>query len=433
MNYFLDLVDQNFDVYYFQKSLVSLLANIIILILDIPSSPENINTTLEIISLLSLFTAAFFWWRISILVGLSNPNYWVVFIGLFGSQLFVKISPYAQDGSDNISLTLGMAVLYFMISKSNRGLWLCYTLSFLIQPQLRILIVPLILFSGFNSNLGSLSDLNFKRVAYITRLLYILVFSVSSLIFIFWIPLSNGVENPYLLLLPISILASSLFLSALVISLLTTFNFGEILNQLLSVRKLLLILVFIEISFRLFIHSIGRGEIMSINSKFIGQLYFLIHNYFQAIALPLLWIVAPILFFGPVAILIVIFWRLIFAKNIFSENTGLGISLTLIVVLLPNTESRHHIAYLPWLLYILVSRVNFDRQYVILLFTPLMFATSRFYGSYASVNLPNDPYLMTWGPWMSQKGYLTGLMILSPVFLIHYLFRNRIAKAAPIY
>ena len=430
-NYFANLINQDFDIYYFQKSLVSLLTNLILRVLAVPNSPENINTTLEIISLLSLFIASFFWWRISNFVRLSNPNYWVVFIGLFGSQLFVKVSPYSQDGSDNISFSLGMAVLYFIISKSYLGLWSCYLLSFLIQPQLRILIIPLILFFGFSCNFGKYTDFKIKLFTYLTRSVYILVFMCSILIILFWIPLANGAEHTIFVLLPISIVLSSLLLSGLLIPLLTSMNLMAILNHLVSARRILAIFVFIEILFRFLIHSVGKGEIMSINSQFYGQIYFLFSNYFHAVALPLLWVIAPILFFGPVVILIVVFYKKIFTKTIFLENFGLGISLVLIVILLPNTESRHHIAYLPWLFYILVSRVNFNTAYVYFIFTPLMIATSRFYGSYAPTNQSNDPYLMSWGPWMSQEVYLTGLLVLSPVLLLHLYFRNRIAILAP--
>jgi len=430
-NYFTNLVNQDFDIYYFQKSLVSLLTNIVILVFSIPNSPENINKILEIFSLLSLFIASFFWWRISILLKLSNPNYWVVFIGLFGSQLFVKVSPYSQDGSDNISFSLGMAILYFIISKSHLGLWASYFISFLIQPQLHILIIPLILFSGFKINFRKYSDYKIKSFTYVTRTIYILVFVCCSLIYLIWLPVVNGIDHAINVLLPISILMSSLLLSGLVIPLLTSINFKEIVNHLVSVRKILMTIVLIEILFRFLIQIIGRGEIMSINSKFEGQIYFLTTNYFHAVAFPLLWIIAPILFFGPVVILIIVFYKTIFSKEIFYENTGLGISLILIVILLPNTESRHHIAYLPWLLYILVKSVNFSEKYVLFVYTPLMIVTSRFYGSYASVNLPNDPYLMTWGPWMSHKVYLTGIILLSPVLLLHYHFRRRIGTIVP--
>ena len=152
-NYFSKIAEQDFDAYYLQKSLVSLVTSIILIILDLPGSPQNINSIQEILSLFLLFVASFFWWKICNVSKLTTSNYWLVFIGLFGSQLFVKISPYAQDGSDNASFTLGMATLYFIVTKSHFGLWSSYILSFLVQPQLRILIIPLIVFYQFRPSL----------------------------------------------------------------------------------------------------------------------------------------------------------------------------------------------------------------------------------------------------------------------------------------
>ena len=104
----------------------------------------------------------------------------------------------------------------------------------------------------------------------------------------------------------------------------------------------------------------------------------------------------------------------------------------MIIILLPNTESRHHIAYLPWLLYILVNRVRFSPVYLIYIFLPLMLVTSRFYGHYASTNLPSDKYFMSWGPWMDQGIYFLGTLVVIPIYFFHFFMRRRISSKSVV-
>jgi hypothetical protein len=426
-SYFSDMGQQEFDKYYFQKSLVSLITYVLLNLMNLTRSPETINLLLEVVSLISLFVALVFWWKIAKVAKLSESNYWIVFIGLFGSQLFVKISPYSQDGSDNASFALGMAVLYFMVSRSFFGLWACYLISFLVQPQLRILIVPLILFHQYNPRLQQYTNLRRKVVGRLTLFIFLSIFISSSLLFLIWLPLSHGVSHTILTLLPLSIMISALFLRNLLSPLLLSIDFSRLIQYVLSVKNVVFLFGAIEIVFQLLVRFVGMGEVMSINSTLPGQLYFLLGSYFHAVAMPVLWLVAPMLFFGPVVILFVIFYKDIFSKQILVENFGFAVSLVLIVLLVPNTESRHHIAYLPWLFYLLVRKVHFKARYVFVFFAPLMLITSRFYGSYAPTNLPNDPFLMSWGPWMSKETYLTGVFVVVPLLCLHYLFRHRIA------
>ena len=422
------LYNQQFDIYYFQKSLVSLLTFITVKLTSLSSTPTEINSVLEIISLLSLFIGGYFWWKIANFSRISNTNFWIVFFGIFGSQLFIKVSPYSQDGSDNIAFSLGMAVLYFTIIDSRKGIYISYAFSFLIQPQLKILIVPIILFYGIRIDYKEMFKEKSNILSRVLFLLYLTIFVSSFIIFTYILKLSHGINHTLVLLVPLSIVASSLILTKLMFRTMPNNLFEIVLCTLPLIKKRIIVVVLIEIIFQTFARIIGKGEILSINSKPVGQLYFLLGNYYHAIALPLLWIVAPIIFYGPMVILFLFFYRQIFNVSNFSVNFGLGISFLMIVLLIPNTESRHHIAYVSWIFYFMVKNIEFSAKYLYLIYIPLVILTSRFYGEYASSNSQNDPLLFSWGPWYSYKSYYLATAISLFVLLIHGLTLRAISK-----
>jgi len=428
LDYSNKLFNQQFDIYYFQKSLVSLLTYLTVNFMNISNIPTTINIITEVFSLFALFVGGYYWWKIANFSKFSTTNFWLVFFGIFGSQLFIKVSPYSQDGSDNISFGLGMAVLYFTIIGSRKGIFIAYALSFLVQPQLRILIIPIIIFFGYKINVTKNEKIKSRILPRITFLTYVLFFVSSLIIFTYIFPLSHGVNHSLTLFTPLSIIISSIILTKLMVATIPDNLIKLIFNILPLIKNRLITLVFIEIVFQTFIRFIGKGEIFSINSKPAGQLYFLLGNYFHAIAFPFLWIVAPIIFFGPMVILFIIFYKKIFNFSIFSTNFGLGLSFLLIILLIPNTESRHHIAYIPWIFYFLVKNVEFSANYLFIIYIPLMILTSRFYGEYASLNPQNDTYLFSWGPWYSFKTYYIATLISLLALLIHGLIIRTITK-----
>lgn len=428
LDYSNKLFNQQFDIYYLQKSLVSLLTYLTVNLMNVSNTPATINIITEAFSLFALFIGGYYWWKIANISNFSATNFWLVFFGIFGGQLFIKVSPYSQDGSDNIAFSLGMAALYFTIIGSRKGIFVAYALSFLVQPQLRIIIIPIIIFFGYKINIAKNEKIESRTIPIIIFLAYVLFFVLSLIIFTYIFPISHGENHSLTLFIPLSIIISSFILTRLFISILPNNLIKLFLNILPSIRNRVITLVFIEIIFQLFIRFIGKGEIMSINSKPAGQLYFLLGNYFHAIALPFLWIVAPIIFYGPVVILFIIYYKKIFNFSIFSTNFGLGLSFLLIILLIPNTESRHHIAYIPWIFYFLVKNVEFSSSYLFIIYIPLMILTSRFYGEYASSNPQKDTYLFSWGPWYTIETYYIATFISLLALLIHGLLIRTITK-----
>lgn len=426
-NYWDKVMSQDFDVYYFQKSLSSLFTHFILKGFNVELTAININRGLEVLSYIYLFVALYFWWRVSIIGKLSDSGYFIGFTGIFMNQLFIKISPYSQDGSDNLGLLLGLGALYYLVSKSLIGLWVVFFLAHLVQPQLKILIIPLIIFYGARNFYEHQRVKPRRRNRKLFFSLYVLIFSASFLIFENILPISHGWEYsiPWLFY-PISTLLSSLILSSLLSRMLEGLRIRQILIYLYSIKKRLLSLVSLEVIFNGFVSYIGRGEILSINSKVEGQVYFLLGNYYHSVAKPLLWIIAPIIFFGPIILLILMRHKIIFGDYVKSLDFGLATSLILIIFLLPNSESRHHISYLPWLVFLLVKTTKLNTVYLCLFYVPLVFLSSRWYANYSQVNLPNDPYLMSWGPWYSLEVYVKATIVALVLFGTHFVFRRRI-------
>ena len=168
----------------------------------------------------------------------------------------------------------------------------------------------------------------------------------------------------------------------------------------------------------------GRGEVAAITSSSLGVVW-LIYSWFS-------WRTATV---GAVAsalgllrprrlALVAVFWtRLTHFINILDLGPGMNICLGMIVLLSINSESRHLVAFVPWLLVLVLCGINastddtevraqtmFHRPLVIAGFFLAMFVTSRVY---VSTGFAGDRtfWLTKWGPWWTWTDYYWAVFI----------------------
>ncbi len=134
-----------FDKYYFQKSLGPLIVHYYFLMLGAELTPRAANHALEVLSALSLVASVFLWNGCVKRLKLSESAYWIGFAGLFVSQIFIKLVPFAEESPDTLAFALGMSMAYCVISRSLMGLCFTCALALLTQPQLALGMIPLIL------------------------------------------------------------------------------------------------------------------------------------------------------------------------------------------------------------------------------------------------------------------------------------------------
>ena len=188
-------------------------------------------------------------------------------------------------------------------------------------------------------------------------------------------------------------------------------------------RRLILVIA-LKLGVAIVVGYFGRGEVVSITSSMLGTAWLIYSWFFHAVQLPLKPWLAHFVYFGPVFLLVVIFWSRL---SEYASNLGIGdgfkISLGLLARLSINSESRHFVAFLPWLCVVILCGVSckaraFDARAQDWLSRPLWcigfltaaFLTSRFY---LSIGLSDDPsaWLATWGPWWSWQQYCKSLVI----------------------
>jgi len=423
------LQDQAFDPYYFQKSFFSLVSYLGMTLSGHERTPLLANALLERMSALLLAGSALLWFAIGRFHGLSRTAYWIGFTGLFLCQLFMKLVPYAQESPDTGAFFIGLAGLYAVTCARHKWIVPVYMCALFIQPQFKIFLIPVYVLSYGASEPMALPSFAEKlcgrglvlcekarakkfQGAGLLFALYAVVFSVVAIAFPHIKPLA-GAKNMIYVLLPFSIFLASLFFSYAFYKL-NLFGVIESVLQRMTDRLFwtrLGLIVCLEVASRLLTLVFARGELMSGTSTMISAMYTYVGFYYQSVEQPLKFIVAPVVFYGPVFVLLLLSLKRMHA-NIPKLSDPLPVTVGIIsfLLLFPDTESRHFIAFLPWFVLLAVLNRTFSYAYLAL-FGGLSLFFSRFYADYAPIGPDQDPYLMTWGPWYTQDIYWQSLVV----------------------
>ncbi|MBT3594181.1 MAG: hypothetical protein HN519_09535 [Hellea sp.] len=451
MNYWQLLEARDFDVYYFSKSFSSFLAWVVVSATGASNTPMTINYVLEGLNGLYLAVAAFFWCLICSKKNISRQAAWIGFLGMFLTHLFIGLTPHAQESPDNGAFAISLAILYFYVIGSMRGLLCTFALSAFIQPQLKILVIPVIIMLG--SKVDESSDANNirlpKKIQRITEFLcnflqsirssdarhlfvwitfFALMYVALSVLAFFLVAPYFGTDQINVRLLPISILLQSIFLGyclfkldviqALYLMLRKTTN-RVFLRRLLVCLIILLLIKGVTVLF-------AQGPVSSLNSTLIGRLFFIYTFLQQSVQQPGMSLVIHMTFYGPLIGLFVINWHRM-AENTRAEGPAFVLVFALILMISNGIESRHLIACLPWFTIILCMGLKKLPPVLFGSIIVMQILASRVYAPYRSdYSNESDPYLMIWGPWVSLNHYwdyfwvaIAGFLLLSSVWFYY--------------
>lgn len=431
VNYEKDLKEHSFDRYYFQKSLGSFAVNQVFTFSHIKLTPRSANVGLEVFSALALIIAFFMWNAVAKKMQLTPTFYWFGFVALFCNQIFIKLVPYAEDSPDTLAFTLGVWLILAMVRNRLASLYVIFSLALFVQPQLALLIVPLIILWRIEQHVPQPLEKAVDILSPIKRKLLwaveqkdaanYLIFGFYLILFLlagYVIPLVmlpyEGLNNLMFYWLPLSALLASALMTYALKKLevyKTALSFVSFLSDRVVLKRLLL-LAFLWGVKGLVVGYFARGPVMSGTSTFYGALQVLYTFQFHAIEQPLKPWLAHFIFYGPVLLWVIYYWPR-FVEVCQQQKYGSGCLLTLVCIMAFSTdaESRHFVAFLPLLLLFILYAMNTISAPLFSFFVLGTLLASRFWGTYASISPDVDPWLYTWGPWWTVEMYHKALLV----------------------
>jgi hypothetical protein len=176
---------------------------------------------------------------------------------------------------------------------------------------------------------------------------------------------------------------------------------------------------------------------ISLKTMLIGRLLM------PAVQAPFAFIVCNFMYYGFVIVLLCVFWG-----DVIKRYANYGYSFFIIIVLglmmSVNTESRHMLSFVPFLIFPLFEVI---KKYITIKFAVVFLLLSLFFSrfwfkinvkgietAFAFVNndnysrFPAQRYFMSQGPWMSYSIYLIFLGIFFVSFIAFYLYMKEMKK-----
>ncbi len=454
-NYDTYLIEKSFSKYYFQKSLFSLVAYLTFTIFQIEPSPININLIFDYINSLLLVLTIIFWFKISQKLSFSIEQYYIGAITLLSLPLFIIFSPFLQEDPDPFALLTAMIFLYFYILGDIKILLVIFFVSNFIQPQFALFTIPLIILRKYDLLEKKSREFtrlkSFKLISFFSNIFSFLhrhKFYQSSVLFlsiflflIFTSFIFPQILQPYIyhgrwygsnfFYIGFLFTIILLFLS---LNQLRFFNALSILIKAISVfkiRKVTITILIIYIIKSLIIYIFSKeGQTLAYSSNFKNHITILLTYFYNAPMMPLQPWLAHIAYFGFFSVFLIYHWKEI-DKILIGINVGHGLHIVFLLffVLSVNSESRHLISFLPFLL-LIISAIKFVSKKFLVLFSILSVISSRFYVPFDQ----RTEFILTNGGWWTLKEYYTALsfLIFFTLVLIAYYFYNKNNKRLKI-
>jgi hypothetical protein len=421
---FQDILSSGVPSYYAQRVFPSGVVHYAMRLFSQPFTNANIVRAFETYNLVLLVLAAWVWGKIGDELAISNRAKWFGFVFLFASYAILKNNFYNAVLTDTTAFTIGMLLLYFFLRGSSAGLLIVLVISAFTWPTAPFLAALLFVFPYRKALASRGSDIGptDKRYGTIAATLIavitlgILIFLATSSQYPRWLTnfeLVLRIDRP-LIYLSIACVVAFLFIAT-----------RELLadESLYDVRKLssavdwrrLAIVIVVFVGLMLAHKSISTAEEIGWGSMKV----FIFHTFMVSISDPFLFLVAHVVYFGPVIVLLALFWKC-FCIALKTYGPGMQGVVLISVLLGINSQSRYEIAAVPIFVGLLVKVLDepvLQRQNILVWLT-LCLAYSKvwyrfntgpqvFDGTMGSLQrFPLQHYFMNSGPWMSRPMYL---------------------------
>lgn len=443
------LSQSKFDKYYLQKSLPAAIVHVLHTGLGISMEAASINRSFDILRNVALAITLIFWAAICRTKSVGSAMFLIGAIALSINQMTLLDAPVAHEDPDPFSVLISMAFIYYCLPGRAVGMWVCMLLAHFIQPQVALLMIPVFLLhpketSGTDdrSRLSVLSNWLSRKLQDTRRYLesfgvgeYLVWGGAMLLWFVTCLYIFPLVRGPYIfyggagssaLLAPLGAAMAAGLLSVMLTRVRMLYALQTLVEGLASstvCRRLIAVLA-LKLAVAFIVGYLGRGEIASITSSTLGTAWLVYSWFFHGAQQPLEPWLAHLVYFGPVVLLAAVFWtRLTHFINILDLGPGMNISLGIFAILSINSESRHLVAFVPWLLVLVLCGVNastdgsdlrartmFCRPFVVVGFFLAALFSSRVYVS-AGFSDDRTSWLAKWGPWWNWTDYYWAIFI----------------------
>lgn len=441
------LETRTFDSYFLQKSLNSFVVYQIAEKTNRRESVSEINAYLLTIQTVQLLLFIVLW---SIICKKISLHYSMNVLGLAMCLLNPIVFFYHfnyWEIPDASLLLLGISLAHAYITKSWKYMFTLYFVSWLIAPQVRILILLILLFwplliENQSNRFGTKSFgkylppaekkdliLSPSRIAILrsNKLFIFFSFILLNLVTIIIlntgvIPIEYGIKAKsnwlWLFSVPIGAWVSSfLFLTLLKMA---SFHFSAVLNSIKGNFAVVLTVIFLEMLRFIAFSYLGQGANLAMTSSFKGQLFTLYSFFYQGISYPGHFALMTINTFGiGIILLVVSLHHTLSVKKVGLETRVMSLVLLILFpIYFMNTEARHLLHLIPIFILVYFREIRFKTSQVLLLMG-LYLLSSRFYVvNSSSIEGGTDFFGLRQGPWASNSTFAFSLLLVLGYFFL---------------
>jgi hypothetical protein len=432
---FLDRVitDRGLDSYRIQRIVPSAIVRFGMQVADLnPAHTASIVRAFQWYNLAMLIAGVYAWNGIATSLRLSTRGRWLGFVALFGSFAVLKLAFYLPVLTDVTALVLGLVVFYCYLKGRNLLLFFAALVGCFTWPVMQYIATLLLLFprsaaknpQDTKALPAAVYALPAIAVTLVTWYLYVAEYTI----------LPNYAAPIWRAALAISLLAVFCYLAAAMKYLVnrevvvrTAHCFAEMRWTTTGYAFGLWVAVYFILHFVL---------IPGLDSPMEITFYTLVVM-LESIAKPGVFLVAHVVYFGPVVLLAILFWGRV-CEVLHTLGLGAVLVMTLGVGLALVPESRQLIAFFPLLVGVTAKAVDSypprsskwpDIAFIAAtlvasrFWMPLNFSTFEDKTSYC--DFPAQWLFMTSGPWMSASTYaIQGIIAILLLLLFWWLYRG---------
>jgi hypothetical protein len=432
--------------YGFQRILPAGLVFASMSLLGMPLSQANIVLAYDVYTVIVIMLSFGVWCLIHQRAKLSRTAFWLGSVALFCTSAVLKIYLYMPLNTDSTAFLLGLLLVYAWVSSSRIWMAVVIVLSAFTWPS--AIFSGLLLLLGHKVSLDTLkkpagASAEKNRTAPVLSTLA--VAGIMGLIVAFMalgVQMPRGTSPTVMPLLPISMLLLGAYVFHVCHTVLrpldlTSKSITRTLKNIGIAHLAVCLALFL--ANRLLIDLLASAQ-----TGGFGILSFIRNVSLSSISMPLKFLVAHVTYYGPIALLFVLFWKQ-FSEKLLASDLGvlcfIGIHLAQSIA----AESRQLIWAYPFLVFLLltsIDKISFRPSFApVFLITSLVF--SRFWYPINRVPFPgldDDPitffqsfpwqsFVMYHGPWISFDVYLVLLPIVIGTGLFYHRFYAQPAKA----
>ena len=408
------IVDREISIYRLQRVFPSALIHYSLKALQIPLDTDHIILSFRIYNLILLTLGAYLWGLICVKLKFSFQVQWLAFIGLFVNFMAIKYFFIYPILTDQTALFLGILLLYFYLHHQNLGMILTSIVGMFTWPLVTYYGLALNAFPKSDriiTNDGVGEKVKWWRVLFVlmTTVIVLLMLKSTTLI-------GEWMKAPSLLYLSIMIVIFYIaFGSWFLFPKEVVFDAYELLRSHKWINVLISIIIMLLLN--LLVYYWGKEG----NNSNLWQT--LPETINRGVGLPAIFLVAHVVFFGPMVLPMLFLWDKI---TRFTAQFGFGFWLVIFVnfILSLASESRVLIAVLPFfmvLVSLVLNEIRLKPSFVhFFLFVALIFSKIWYRMNLDWKNGFNQAFYMNFGFSMSWEMYaLQGGIILWLAIIIY--------------